>query len=700
MTTPFRFSIGCSLAALLVGLVPGVGAQEAPPAEPKPPVPVFAPAPAAGENAPAVPAVPAATAPAPETPAGAEPPLRRLDAPTPASPPPSPTPTPAPRQRRSEPRARSSSEFPIGSHVVPRDSSVREVVSVFGTSTIEGNVVYDVVSVLGDTFIRREAKVGRAAVAVLGRLENHGEVRRDTVSVLGASVIDGPVGGDAVSVLGNMNLGPNAVIGGDLVVVGGRLTRDPNAQVRGSEVHVPLFGGFGNTEWLVAWVKNCLVLGRPLAIGPHLEWAWGVALAFLGLYLLFALLFSRGIVACAETLETRPGSSVLTAFLSVLLTPVVTALLAITVVGALLVPFLGLALLVAKLFGMATMLAWIGRRFTRFFGDGPLSHPVFAVLIGGVITLLLYMTPIVGFLTFALFHWLGFGVVIYTVLLAIKRERRAAAVAAAASRPAPAPIPPIRSQAVTVPATFVPMAEAVPPQTVPPPVAGPAMGIVSAPTVSAGFGRAEPPAMEAVTPPAEVVPEPTGPVSDPGLPVTPPSPPPPMMASEPTASVPPFVPPAPPVAPPARPLAAPPAVALSASAWPRAGLFIRLGALAIDGVLIGMIMAFIAGVLPRFLQFHNGPGGWLIALALYGAIMWRHKGTTIGGIVCGLRVVRVDNRELDWATAIVRALACFLSLAVAGLGFIWVAFDDDKQSWHDKIAGTTVVLAPKGTSLL
>ena len=55
--------------------------------------------------------------------------------------------------------------------------------------------------------------------------------------------------------------------------------------------------------------------------------------------------------------------------------------------------------------------------------------------------------------------------------------------------------------------------------------------------------------------------------------------------------------------------------------------------LAIDGVLIGMIMAFIAGVLPRFLQFHNGPGGWLIALALYGAVMWRHKGTTIGGIV-------------------------------------------------------------------
>jgi len=48
----------------------------------------------------------------------------------------------------------------------------------------------------------------------------------------------------------------------------------------------------------------------------------------------------------------------------------------------------------------------------------------------------------------------------------------------------------------------------------------------------------------------------------------------------------------------------------------------------------------------------------------------------------------------------VRALGGFLSLFVAGIGFIWVAFDDEKQSWHDKIAGTTIVKVPKGTALL
>jgi uncharacterized RDD family membrane protein YckC len=38
-------------------------------------------------------------------------------------------------------------------------------------------------------------------------------------------------------------------------------------------------------------------------------------------------------------------------------------------------------------------------------------------------------------------------------------------------------------------------------------------------------------------------------------------------------------------------------------------------------------------------------------------------------------------------------------LAVAGLGFIWIVFDDAKQAWHDKIAGTVVVRVPKGVPL-
>jgi uncharacterized RDD family membrane protein YckC len=144
----------------------------------------------------------------------------------------------------------------------------------------------------------------------------------------------------------------------------------------------------------------------------------------------------------------------------------------------------------------------------------------------------------------------------------------------------------------------------------------------------------------------------------------------------------------------------PPAVAVPAATLRRAGLPIRLAALLIDVVLIGLILGLVSGLLPRALHFDPEPPNMLPLLALYGAIMWKLKGTTIGGIICGLKVVRADGREMDWTTTIVRAMGCFLSLFAVGLGFIWIAIDDDKQSWHDKIAGTLVVRLPKGVPLV
>jgi uncharacterized RDD family membrane protein YckC len=119
----------------------------------------------------------------------------------------------------------------------------------------------------------------------------------------------------------------------------------------------------------------------------------------------------------------------------------------------------------------------------------------------------------------------------------------------------------------------------------------------------------------------------------------------------------------------------------------------RLAASILDAILIGMVCGFLNKMWHGFSVFPF----WF---AVYCVSMWATKGTTIGGIICGLKVVRVDDRPIDWSVAIVRGLGGFLSLFVAGLGFIWVAFDDEKQSWHDKIAGTTIVRVPKGTSLL
>jgi uncharacterized RDD family membrane protein YckC len=128
------------------------------------------------------------------------------------------------------------------------------------------------------------------------------------------------------------------------------------------------------------------------------------------------------------------------------------------------------------------------------------------------------------------------------------------------------------------------------------------------------------------------------------------------------------------------------------AALPRAGFWLRMGSLLIDVLLIGILTQssdFFLGWDHRESHMH------LLILAVYGACMWKLRGSTVGGIVCELRVVRLDGRPVDWETAIVRALGCFLSLAVCGLGFIWIAFDQNRQAWHDKIAGTVVVRVPK-----
>jgi len=152
-----------------------------------------------------------------------------------------------------------------------------------------------------------------------------------------------------------------------------------------------------------------------------------------------------------------------------------------------------------------------------------------------------------------------------------------------------------------------------------------------------------------------------------------------------------------PVQPAAPPPSAPPSAIPSGplpphitAAMPRAGFWIRMAALLLDVLLVGFAMS----LLHPFGNFH------IMVLAIYGAVMWKLRGTTVGGIVFDLHVVRVDGRPLDWETAIVRALGCFLSLFVVFLGFIWIAFDHNRQAWHDKIAGTVVVRAKRGAPLV
>lgn len=142
------------------------------------------------------------------------------------------------------------------------------------------------------------------------------------------------------------------------------------------------------------------------------------------------------------------------------------------------------------------------------------------------------------------------------------------------------------------------------------------------------------------------------------------------------------------------PLTAPaPAILPPALAYPKAGFWERMAAAFLDLVLVGILSSMARGI-------HGPPLGFLVALA-YFAGMWAWKGTTLGGIVLKLQVVRHDGGgPVTFLVALVRALAAAFSAVVFFLGFFWIAWDRDKQGWHDKIAGTVVVRLPRGTPLV
>jgi uncharacterized RDD family membrane protein YckC len=89
----------------------------------------------------------------------------------------------------------------------------------------------------------------------------------------------------------------------------------------------------------------------------------------------------------------------------------------------------------------------------------------------------------------------------------------------------------------------------------------------------------------------------------------------------------------------------------------------------------------------------------IMLLVAYHIVFWTWKGTTIGGIICQLRVIRVNGDSLRFVDALVRAFSSLFSIAALGLGCLWILRDPERQAWHDRIAGTYVVKVPRNYPL-
>ena len=508
----------------------------------------------------------------------------------------------------------------------------------------------DIVSIGHSSHLQSGEKAD-AVVSVFGSSTSEGEAV-DVVSVFGNTRVTGPVHDSAVAVLGNAYI--DSKVDGDVVAVLGNVTLGPNAEVGGDVVAV--LGTMQRDPAAIIHGSVQRILNFDAGVGGF-DW--------LNTWITHCLLYARplafvhglgwawtlalGLLAFYACIALLFRSGVERCVHTLETEPGHTALAGL--IGILLTPVL-LVLLCVTVIGIAAVPFVVGALFCMsLFGKA-----VMLAWLGGrvsgrrpgpashpAVTILIggalvLLLYVVPVVGFLVYKLLGFFGFGAVVYTLVLRARARRAFNGASPPSAGARAADLHDTATTASATTASAT-----------MAGAGWTASAAPAAAGAPGAAAAPESSAAA----------------GGPVPPASTPPP---SAPHVPVPPHI----------------------TAAMPRAGFWIRMAALLLDVLLVGFVMS----LLHPFGNFH------ILILAIYGAVMWKLRGTTVGGIVCDLHVVRLDGRPVDWETAIVRALGCFLSLFVVFLGFIWIAFDANGQAWHDKIAGTVVVRAKRGAPLV
>ncbi|MDR2151501.1 MAG: RDD family protein [Helicobacteraceae bacterium] len=83
-----------------------------------------------------------------------------------------------------------------------------------------------------------------------------------------------------------------------------------------------------------------------------------------------------------------------------------------------------------------------------------------------------------------------------------------------------------------------------------------------------------------------------------------------------------------------------------------------------------------------------------IVAAIYTIGFWANKQATPGKMVFNAKIVDAETLgKPTMAQLIGRYFAHILSALPLCLGFLWVAFDNQKRGWRDMLAGTLVIRA-------
>ena len=123
------------------------------------------------------------------------------------------------------------------------------------------------------------------------------------------------------------------------------------------------------------------------------------------------------------------------------------------------------------------------------------------------------------------------------------------------------------------------------------------------------------------------------------------------------------------------------------------GFMTRALAAIIDFVLLAIVGGILNGILRG-----DATGGSNVSTVIgiaYFLYFWSSygHGQTLGDRALSIRVVKTDGSELTLVDGLIRYVGLIISCIAIFIGVIWVAFDPNKQGWHDKIAKTYVVKA-------
>ena len=87
--------------------------------------------------------------------------------------------------------------------------------------------------------------------------------------------------------------------------------------------------------------------------------------------------------------------------------------------------------------------------------------------------------------------------------------------------------------------------------------------------------------------------------------------------------------------------------------------------------------------------------GWLASLAGYYFICWRKQGQTLGMKAWRIKLQQPDGSMATSQQCLLRAVLACLSMAAAGIGYLWCLLPTSRGCLHDRYSGTEVISQPK-----